>query len=581
MEARRRSSGECGGRHIDADAGDIRDQLVRILESANFKATPKRREMLRYVVEETLAGRSDAIKGYTIGVNVFGRGDGFDPNADPVVRLEARRLRHDLDSYYVAEGRDDPLRIMIPTGQYVPEVIRQDTFTRSDIVDGVQEPPDTDDGCLQPSRRPSWILGACLAVAAVLAFGFGVAERSASVGPASPDAPDLVVLPFETLSVRGEEHYLAASISSRLLSDLSRFPDIGIFAAQAGFAQNPSTDPLELGKRLGVSFVLAGDVRSDASTISIGVRLIDATTGEIVWAQSYDRVSDPDTISRTENEIAADIASALGQPYGVIRTTLTDRLSDGALQQRSSYECVLRAYHFRRTYATALFEPVMSCMQAAVEKDPGYAEAWSMLGFMHYISEAIGFGAAEPGAGFAAAEASAQQALDLAPDNVMALKVLSAVRFYQGRFDDSERYVRAALAANPNDPDTLYQAGWRMAIRGNFDEGIPMLEEAVRRTVNPPGPYFHLLAIDRLMKGDGEGMLTFARQAAADGSALSYSMVAMAYGLLDEPAYAEAAIERMNEGVPGYDPIARLRAHQATEDIIEAATAALSATGLN
>jgi hypothetical protein len=112
---------------------------------------------------------------------------------------------------------------------------------------------------------------------------------------------------------------------------------------------------------------------------------------------------------------------------------------DGALQSRSSYECVLRAYHFRRTYATALFEPVMSCMQAAVEKDPGYAEAWSMLGFMHCISDAIGFGAAEPGAGFAAAQAAALKALDLAPDNVRALKVLSAVHFYQGKYNGSER----------------------------------------------------------------------------------------------------------------------------------------------
>jgi hypothetical protein len=83
------------------------------------------------------------------------------------------------------------------------------------------------------------------------------------------------------------------------------------------------------------------------------------------------------------------------------------------------------------------------------------------------------------------------------------------------------------------------------------------------------------------MKGDGEGMLTFARQAATDGSTLSYSMVAMAYGLLEEPAYAEAAIERMNELVPGYDPIAHFRSHQATEEIIDAATAALSAARLD
>jgi TolB-like protein/Tfp pilus assembly protein PilF len=531
--------------------------------------------MLRYVVEETLAGRSDGIKGYTIGVNVFGRGDGFDPNADPVVRLEARRLRHDLDSYYVAQGRDDPLRVLIPTGQYVPEFVRQDLTPASEVSTATRAEAAIATGGAPPSRRWIWPLGTTMAVVLALGVGFWAMQRPGSGAPIPSKHPGLVVLPFETLSARGDEHVLAASISSRILSDLSRFPDIGIFSAQAGFAQNPSTDPLELGNRMGVSFVLAGDVRSDSSTLSIGVRLIDASTGEIIWAEAYDRPSDPDNPSRIENEIAADIASALGQPYGVIRTTLTGNLVNAPPQSESSYECVLRAYHFRRSYATALFQPVMSCMKAAVEKDPDYAEAWSMLGFMYYISESIGFPRADPGDGFAAAEEAALQALDLEPDNVMALKVLSAIRFYQGKYDESERYVREALAINPHDPDTLYQAGWRTAIRGNFDEGIPMLEEAVRRTINPPGPYFHLLAIDRLMKGDGAGMLNFAKQAAADGSSLSQSMVAMAYGLLDEPAYAEAALERMNEITPGYDPIARFRSHQATDEIIQAARAAL------
>ena len=76
----------------------IRAQLARV-QSPAFKATPQRRRMLAYVIEELLAGRDNVIRGYAIGVKVFGRGDDFDPNSDPLVRLEARRLRHDLESY--------------------------------------------------------------------------------------------------------------------------------------------------------------------------------------------------------------------------------------------------------------------------------------------------------------------------------------------------------------------------------------------------------------------------------------------------------------------------------------------------
>jgi hypothetical protein len=104
---------------------NIREELARILASPEFKASPRRREMLTYLIEEMLAGRGGELKGYNIGTSVFGRGLDFDAQSDPVVRIEARRLRRDLAGYYVSAGRADLLRISIPTGQYVPEVSRR------------------------------------------------------------------------------------------------------------------------------------------------------------------------------------------------------------------------------------------------------------------------------------------------------------------------------------------------------------------------------------------------------------------------------------------------------------------------
>ena len=105
---------------------EIREELERVLASHEFRASPRRKQMLRYLVGEVLAGRSALLKGYAIGVSVFQRGEDFDAQADPVVRLEARRLRRDLDSYYVSEGRWNPLRISIPKGNYAPVVYRNE-----------------------------------------------------------------------------------------------------------------------------------------------------------------------------------------------------------------------------------------------------------------------------------------------------------------------------------------------------------------------------------------------------------------------------------------------------------------------
>ena len=110
---------------------EIRDQLARILASPTFQSSARREALLRYLVEEALAGRADRLKGYTIGVDVFGLDETFDPKSNPFVRLEARRLRRDLDGYYATAGRGDPVRISVPKGAYVPLFEWRDAAGRS------------------------------------------------------------------------------------------------------------------------------------------------------------------------------------------------------------------------------------------------------------------------------------------------------------------------------------------------------------------------------------------------------------------------------------------------------------------
>lgn len=102
-------------------AESVLEQLERILNNGAFAASDRRKAFLRYVVEEALAGRAGQIKGFSIAVSVLGRDEDFDPQTDPVVRLEARRLRRELEHYYLTEGRDDPIQITIPKGAYVPD----------------------------------------------------------------------------------------------------------------------------------------------------------------------------------------------------------------------------------------------------------------------------------------------------------------------------------------------------------------------------------------------------------------------------------------------------------------------------
>src|SRR5689334_851857 len=98
----------------------IREQVTRVLSSPTFRTAERLSRFLTYVVEQSLKGQSSGIKEYSIGVEVFQRGPGFDPRSDSVVRVEARRLRAKLRDYYAEQGTGDPILITVPTGSYVP-----------------------------------------------------------------------------------------------------------------------------------------------------------------------------------------------------------------------------------------------------------------------------------------------------------------------------------------------------------------------------------------------------------------------------------------------------------------------------
>src|SRR5581483_5307113 len=103
-----------------SDEKAICRQLERILHSGPFQQSRRRQRFLEYLVHETLAGRSDRLKAYNIAREVFDRSEEFDSNIDPLVRIEAARLRDRLREYYDTGGKNDPVRIELPKGTYIP-----------------------------------------------------------------------------------------------------------------------------------------------------------------------------------------------------------------------------------------------------------------------------------------------------------------------------------------------------------------------------------------------------------------------------------------------------------------------------
>ncbi len=164
----------------------VRDALASIIASPEFDATDRNRRFLSYVVTEALEGRGDRIKAYTIATEVFGRGPSFDPQGDPIVRVEAGQLRRALDRYYLDAGRDDPVEISIPKGGYAP------LFTPRERV--VPIPPPEPAAPAPPRRvtsRAVVLIGVLLALFLGAGLGYGLWAGHAM--PARPDIPRILV----------------------------------------------------------------------------------------------------------------------------------------------------------------------------------------------------------------------------------------------------------------------------------------------------------------------------------------------------------------------------------------------------
>lgn len=560
---------------------EIRRHLAALLDDRSFEANEKRRQLLRFVVEEELAGRGHLLRGRYLASHVFGRNEEFDQSEDPIVRIEARRLRANLDAYYLGPGCNSALRMSIPKGGYRP---RFDAVLPAGSTK-VHEAPVTTTPDRDPlQKRRFTVTPVAVAAFVFLALVVGLLSRETDLGgtqPPRPSAimpPSVLVRPFEALSGQSSDTHLAAGVTHELISGLMQYPDLRLYSAADSFANTSAENQSNTGS--GPFFSVEGSVRSTSRDIHLTARLLDSES-RVIWSGSFDRELRTKDVLALQAEMARAIAVELGQPFGAIRAELTKRIDDFPDHDFSSYACVLRGYEYRRTYLPETYEGVRDCLEEAVVRDPDYAEAWAMLALLRYHAARFTVDSEDREMGYALAVEAGQAALALDPDNVQALKALSFVAHYTGRDDEAQELAGEALAASPNDPEALMQLGWLLSARGNLEAGIPFVRQAIDRSVNPPPHYFHMLAIDALMRGDSQQMLAMARRAVADNSSVSHSLLAIAHGAVGDRAAAKRDLAAMAERWPlmAQDPAAAYGLHRLDDRIVAAIVEGLHAAG--
>jgi adenylate cyclase len=213
----------------------IRAQLDRILKSGPFLKSRRRQRFLEYIVDETLAGRGERLKAYNVAQEVFDRPATFDPLIDPLVRIEAARLRDKLREYYETDGQSDPIRIDLPKGSYIPHF----EFRQPATPDPRLDRPDAttpDQRLVQgpvashPRSRTTPLLAAyIIAVLLVLLAGYSAWRWSNPFTPFSEKA-SIAVLPFDNIGNESKWDRFADGITEDIVTDLSHSKDMFVVA---------------------------------------------------------------------------------------------------------------------------------------------------------------------------------------------------------------------------------------------------------------------------------------------------------------------------------------------------------------
>ena len=290
--------------------------------------------------------------------------------------------------------------------------------------------------------------------------------------PPLPSGPSIAVLPFDNLGGDPEQEYFADGLTEDILTRLAAFSDLKVIARNSSFQyKGEAVDVREVGRNLGAAFVLEGSVRRDATSIRISAQLLDSEDGAHVWQETYDRELSAGSIFAIQDDIAKQVAAAIGGPTGAITASRLQQLQGGGTNDLESYECVLLAQHYSEVGTAEAHLAARTCLAGAVERDPNYVEGLAWLGLMYQEEYWSGFNPRETGP--TALEASFEvlnHALQLDPGHQIARKALAVAYYYSGDAEQFREEARKAVALNPNDATTLGEMAMWVGYSGDWVE---------------------------------------------------------------------------------------------------------------
>ena len=526
-----------------SDADRVRQQLKRVTESAPFQSSLRRQRFLGYLVAETLEGRGERLKAYTIAVEVFERPETFDPLIAPLVRIEAGRLRDKLREYYAGEGRDDPVRIDLPKGSYVPLFAFQDSVTPEPEIALALEPRLPDSTTAVPAAKlaglPSSGQILLAAAAAILAVGAAVwllADRD--VVPIRPERPSIAVLPFDSIGDDATWDRFAVGITEDIIFDLSQARDLIVIArTSTDVYRGQPIDVRKVGRDLNVKYVLEGSIQPMGERIRVTAQLIEAGTGSHVWSQRYDRPADD--LFAVQNAVTQQIAATLMAYKGVVAEAERGLVRRKPPSSLTAYDTYLLGMEMKHNVTQETLFQAERLFRKAITLDPHLARAYVGLADVYFYLIDLGLTSSVDETRAKMLEA-AETAVEIDPNDGKAHLALGYAYQFNGKVTQGAEHLARAEALAPSDADVLLILAWSLPPIGESKRAAHLAERAILLNPNFPPWYNQGLSYAFFFDEQFERAVTY-RLNVKEPRALDYAFLAMSYAYLGKSREAESA----------------------------------------
>ncbi len=297
--------------------------------------------------------------------------------------------------------------------------------------------------------------------------------------------PSIAVLPFTNLSDEREQEYFADGITDDIITALTRFRWFFVIARNSSFAyKGKSPDLRQVGRELGVRYVLEGSVRKAGNRVRITGQLIDTMTGAHIWADRFDGALDD--IFELQDQVASNVVGAI-EPK--LRQSEIERATRKPTDSLDAYDLYLRAIAQFHKYTEEGMREAVALAKNALAIDPSYAPAAAMIGLCRVRQRMQGLGAVSE-AEIAQAVLLARQAIEAGRDEPDALSMAgSTISFLAGEHSTAVSAIDRALALNPNSALAWSVRGWVLGWQNQPDSAIEAHQQAIRLSPLDPLAY--------------------------------------------------------------------------------------------